>query len=415
MKVYLETYGCTANKSDESIATGILKKEHHKIVDEIDDAEVLIILTCTVIGTTEQRMLSRLRVFKKTNKRIIVAGCMPQVQSELIKTVVPNAALLPPQYIQYINYIIKGEKIPSQKEKNEIIPKHFEGVSAPISIAKGCMFSCSYCITHFARGKLQSFSQDAILSDVKQATNQGCKQILLTAQDTASYGFDTDDDLGCLLKNVCKVEGGFRIRVGMMNPYTAQKNIDSILSAYIHQKIYKFLHLPVQSGDNSVLKQMDRKYQVEDFEKIVSTFRKKYPNITLSTDIIVGFPKESEEQFERSVKLIKKVKPDIVNITRFSARPMTKAKTMKGRIPTEIVKDRSRRLTKLCKELSKQVNTKHIGKEYTVLITKKEDDAFIGRADNYKPVVVKEDVKVGEFASVKIVDSGDIHLFGKLI
>ncbi len=415
MKVYLETYGCTANKSDESIAIGILKKEHHKIVDEIDDADILVILTCTVIGTTEQRMLSRLKVFKKTNKKIIVAGCMPQVQAELVKSIVPNASLLSPQYIQYINYTIRGEKIPSQKEKNKIIPKHFEDFSAPISIAKGCMFSCSYCITHFARGQLQSFSQDAIISDVKQAINQGCKEILLTAQDTASYGFDTDDDLGCLLKDICKVEGGFRIRVGMMNPYTAQKNIDSILSAYIHQKIYKFLHLPVQSGDNNILKQMSRKYQVEDFEKIVSTFRKKYPNITLSTDIIVGFPGESEEQFESSVNLIKKVKPDIINITRFSARPMTKAKTMKERIPTEIVKDRSRRLTKICKEISRQVNANHIGKQFIVLITKKEDDTFIGRADNYKPVVIQEDVKVGEFASVKIVDSGDIHLFGKLI
>jgi MiaB-like tRNA modifying enzyme len=415
MKVYLETYGCTANKSDESVAIGVLKKEHHKIVDKIEDADALVLLTCTVIGTTEQRMLSRLRVFKKTNKKIIVAGCMPQVQTELVKSIVPNASLLPPQYIQYINYIVREEEIPSQKEKNKIIPKHFEDFSAPISIAKGCMFSCSYCITHFARGQLQSFSKDGIISDVKQAINQECKEILLTAQDTASYGFDADDDLGCLLKDVCKIEGDFRIRVGMMNPYTAQKNIDSILSAYIHQKIYKFLHLPVQSGDNNILQQMNRKYQVEDFEKIVSTFRKKYPNITLSTDIIVGFPGESEEQFERSVKLIKKVKPDIVNITRFSARPMTKAKTMKGRIPTEIVKDRSRRLTTLCKEIARQVNTKHIGKEYAILITKKEDDTFIGRARNYKLVVAKGNVKVGEFASVKIVDSGDIHLFGKLI
>jgi MiaB-like tRNA modifying enzyme len=340
---------------------------------------------------------------------------MPQVQTELVKSIVPNASLLPPQYVQYIDFVIKGEKIPSQKEKNKIITKHFEGFSAPISIGKGCMFSCSYCITHFARGQLQSFSQNIIISDVKQAINQGCKEILLTAQDTASYGFDTDDNLGCLLKNVCKIEGSFRIRVGMMNPYTAKKNIDSILSAYIHQKIYKFLHLPVQSGDNNILKQMKRKYQAEDFKKIVSTFRKKYPQITLSTDIIVGFPGESEEQFERSVKLIKKVKPDIINITRFSTRPMTEAKNMKGRIPTKIVKDRSRRLTKICKEISRQVNVKHIGKEYTILITKKEDDIFIGRADNYKPVIVQEDVKVGEFAYVKIVDSGDIHLFGKLI
>ena len=415
MKVYLETYGCTANKSDESIAVGILKKEHHEIVDEMEDADVLTLLTCTVIGTTEQRMLSRMRAFKKTNKKIIVAGCMPQVQAELIKSVVPNASLLSPRCIQYIDYIVRGEELPSQKEKKNILPKCFKAISAPISIAKGCMFSCSYCITHFSRGKLQSFTKEEIISDVKQAINQGCKEMLLTAQDTASYGIDTDDDLGCILKYVCEVEGEFRIRVGMMNPYTAQNNIDSILSAYNHKKIYKFLHLPVQSGDNSILKQMNRKYQVEDFEKIVSTFRKKYPNITLSTDIIVGFPGETEERFERSERLIKKVKPDIVNITKFSARPLTKAKTMKQRIPTEIVKDRSRRLTRLCKEASKQINSKHIGKKYILLITKKEDDAVIGRAENYKPVIVHENVKVGEFVSVKIVASENIHLVGKLI
>jgi len=415
MNVYLETYGCTANKSDESIAIGILKKEKHKIVDKIEDADILILLTCTVIEATEQRMLSRLRVFKKTNKKIIVAGCMPQVQSELIKSIVPNAPLLPPQRIRYINYIIESKETPFRKEKKKNIPKYFKDFSAPVSIAKGCMFSCTYCITHFARGKLQSFFQDEIIEDVKQAINQECKEILLTAQDTASYGMDTDDNLGCLLKNVCNIEGDFRIRVGMMNPYTAQKNINSILNVYSHKKIYKFIHLPVQSGDNDILKQMNRKYQVEDFEKIVSTFRKTYPKITLSTDIIVGFPGETEEQFERSVRLIKKVKPDNVNITKFSARPLTKAKTMKQRIPTEIVKNRSRKLTKICKDVVKQINSKHIGKKYTVLITKKEDDAVIGRAENYKPVILHEELKVGEFVSVKIVDSEDIHLVGKLI
>jgi len=415
MNVYLETYGCTANKSDESIAIGILKKEKHKIVDKIEDADVLILLTCTVIGTTEQRMLSRLRVFKKTNKKIIVAGCMPQVQSDLIKSITPNASLLPPQYIQYINYVIESKEIPSQKEKKKNIPKYFKELSAPISIAKGCMFSCNYCITHFARGCLQSCSQVEIIADVKQAINQGCNEILLTAQDTASYGLDTDDNLGYLLKNICEIEGEFRIRVGMMNPYTAQKNIDSILNAYSNKKIYKFIHLPVQSGDNDILKQMNRKYQVENFKKIVSTFRKTYPDITLSTDVIVGFPGETEEQFERSVRLIKKVKPDIVNITKFSARPLTKAKIMKHRIPTEIVKYRSRKLTSICTEGANQINNKYIGRKYTILIKKINEDVAIGRAENYKPVVLDEKVRIGEFVPVRIVDSQDIHLVGKLI
>jgi MiaB-like tRNA modifying enzyme len=415
MRVYLETYGCTANKNDESIAIGILKREHHKIVDEIEKADVLVLLTCTVIGTTEQRMLSRLRKFKKTNKKIIVTGCMPNVQSELIKSIVPNASLLPTQHIKYINFLIKDRNIPIHEEKNIIIPKHFKSLSAPISIANGCLFSCSYCITHFARGRLRSFPHRTIISDVKQAINQGCKEIFLTAQDTASYGFDINDDLGSLLKNICKLECDFRIRVGMMNPYAAQKNINSILSAYKHLKIYKFLHLPVQSGDNNILKQMNRKYKVEDFKKIITKFRTKYPHLTLSTDIIVGFPGETERQFKKSIELIKKIQPDILNITRFSARPMTEAKTMKERIPTKIVKERSRTLTKISKEISRELNEHHIGKEYHILITKNKDDLFIGRTDNYKPVLIQEKVKVGEFSSVKIVDSDNIHLFGKLI
>jgi len=415
MNIYIETYGCTANKSDESTILGILQKDKHKIVDKIDDADALILLTCTVIGTTEQRMLSRLRVFKKAGKKIIVSGCMPKVQADLIKSIVPKSILLPPDEIIFINQILKENEYVKIDKKTEKTTKYFRDKSAPISIAKGCMFSCTYCITHFARGDLKSFSQEEIISDVKQALKQGCMEIFLTAQDTASYGFDSNDNLGTLLENVCKTKGNYRIRVGMMNPYTAQKNIESIINAYNHEKIYKFIHLPVQSGDNDILKQMNRKYSVTDFKKIVKAFRNKYENITLSTDVIVGFPGESEEKFEKSIKLIKKIKPDILNITRFSPRPLTKAKTMKDRIPTDALKQRSRRLSKIYTEISKQINKNHVGKEYRVLVTKNENNEFIGRSENYKPVKIKEKVKIGEIISVKIIDSSSIHLVGKLI
>ena len=415
MNIYIETYGCTANKSDESTILGILQKDKHKIVDKIDDADALILLTCTVIGTTEQRMLSRLRVFKKAGKKIIVSGCMPKVQADLIKSIVPKSILLPPDEIIFINQILKENEYVKIDKKTEKTTKYFRENSAPISIAKGCMFSCTYCITHFARGDLKSFSQEEIISDVKQALKQGCMEIFLTAQDTASYGFDSNDNLGTLLENVCKTKGNYRIRVGMMNPYTAQKNIESIINAYNHEKIYKFIHLPVQSGDNDILKQMNRKYSVTDFKKIVKAFRNKYENITLSTDVIVGFPGESEEKFEKSIKLIKKIKPDILNITRFSPRPLTKAKTMKDRIPTDALKQRSRRLSKIYTEISKQINKNHVGKEYRVLVTKNENNEFIGRSENYKPVKIKEKVKIGEIISVKIIDSSSIHLVGKLI
>jgi len=416
MKIYLETYGCTANKSDESVLRGIIKKENHEIADSIEEADVLVLLTCTVIGTTEQRMLSRMKVFKKTNKKIVVAGCMPSVQPDLIKSIVPNAFLLPSQHMHYINDIITGKEYTFIPKNKTLSPKNFKGISAPISIAEGCMLSCSYCITHFARGKLRSFPMNEIVSDVSNALKQGCKEIQITAQDTASYGLGTGNNLGKLLSNICKIKDDFRIRTGMMNPFNIQKNLENIISAYDDPKIYKFLHLPVQSGDNDILKKMNRKYVVEDFLEIVDKFRGKYPDITLSTDVIVGFPTETDEQFNRTSDLLRKVRPDIVNITRYSARPLTEAKTMKGRVSTKIAKERSKYLTDLCDTISKEKNKEHMGKKYTVLLTKKvKDNTFVGRAGNYKPVITNEKVEIGEFITLKIVDSDSIHLFGKLI
>ncbi|MCK4333100.1 MAG: tRNA (N(6)-L-threonylcarbamoyladenosine(37)-C(2))-methylthiotransferase [Thermoplasmatales archaeon] len=416
MKIYLETYGCTANKCDESIMIGILKKENHEIVNIIEEADILILLTCTVIGTTEQRMLSRIKAFKKTNKKIVVAGCMPSVQSDLIKSIVPNAFLLPPQHIHCINDMIMGKEINFIPKNKTLSTKYFKSIFAPISIAEGCTLSCSYCITHFARGKLRSFPIEEIVSDVCNALKQGCKEIQITAQDTASYGLDTGDNLGKLLSNICKIKDDFRVRIGMMNPFNVQKNLESIISAYEDPKIYKFLHLPVQSGDNDILKKMNRKYVIEDFLGIVDKFREKYPDLTLSTDVIVGFPTETDKQFNRTADLLRKVKPDIVNITRYSARPLTEAKTMKGRVSTKIAKERSKYLTDLYATISKEKNKEHIGKKYTVLLTKKvENNTFVGRAGNYKPVITNEKVETGEFITLKIIDSNSIHLFGKLI
>jgi MiaB-like tRNA modifying enzyme len=416
MQIYLETYGCTANKSDESIIRGILKKENHKIVNNIEDADALVLLSCTVIGTTEQRMLSRIKIFNKTKKKMIIAGCMPSVQSDLIKTIAPAAYLLPPQHIHYINDIIIGRNYDFKPKNKTLSPKNFKGISAPISIAEGCMLSCSYCITHFARGKLRSFPINEIISDVSNALIHGCKEIQITAQDTASYGFDIESNLGHLLTNISNINGNFRIRIGMMNPYNIQKNLESIISAFDSPKIYKFLHLPIQSGDNDILKKMNRKYSVKDFLYIIKKFREKYKDITLSTDVIIGFPTETEEQFKRTVNILKLVKPNIVNITRYSARPLTKAKAMEGRIPTNIVKQRSRYLTDLCETISKLKNKEDIGKKYTLLITKVvKKDIYIGRSKNYKPVIIKGSFKLGDFITTEIIDSDSIHLYGKLI
>jgi len=416
MKVYLEIYGCTANKGDASLALGLLKKNNHETVENINDAEVIILLTCTVIGTTEQRMLSRLRSFKKTGKRIIVAGCMASIQPDLIKSVAPDAELLPPQYTHHIVDILEGNLVSFVDKNKTCFPKYFGEVTAPISISEGCLFSCSYCITSLARGKLTSYPIDEIVGDVCSAIKQGCKEIQLTAQDTGSYGLDSRQNLGDLLKHVCQIDGNYRIRVGMMNPHTLLKHPDEIIQAYSNSKIYKFLHLPVQSGDNEILQKMIRKYTVSDVIRIIDQFRDRYPEIVIATDIIVGFPTETDRQFEHTVDFLKSVKPDITNITRYSARPYTKAKAMRGRIKTEIVKKRSKILTELCSNLSLENNLNNVGKKYTALITEEgKNNTMVGRAENYKPVVIKEQVNIGEFLPVIIESAAPTYLVGKLI
>ena len=416
MKIYLEVYGCTANKADASLIKGILQENKYEIVKNFDDADFIIILTCTVIDKTEQRMLSLLKKYRTIGKKIIVAGCMASIQKEKIKKILPEAGFLPPQYSHHIIDIIENKNVNFIEKNKTIFPKKFDDIIASIAIAEGCIFSCSYCITTYARGKLRSFSINEIKKDISFAVNSGCKEIQLTAQDTSSYGLDKKTDLGKLLINVTQINEDFRIRIGMMNPFTCLKNLNSIIKGFNSSKVYKFVHLPVQSGDNEILKKMNRKYTVEEFEKIVYLFRKNYYDITVATDVIVGFPGETDKQFQNTIDLIKKIKPDVTNITRFSARPNTIAKTMKGRITTQVAKQRSKILTEICDDISFEQNKKRIGRKYNILVTEVgKNNSFMGRSENYKPIVLKEKIQIGTFKNVEIKDAAITFLLANLI
>ena len=416
MKFYIETYGCTANRSDESIIKGILLSSGFKQVDDPRSADVSIILTCTVIGTTEQRMLNRIKSLYATSKDLIVSGCMASVQADLVKKVAPGAKLLPPDKIDQIIRVLEGKPVEERRISKTSLPRCFDNIRAPISISEGCMFSCSYCITSKARGKLISYPIEEIVSVVKKAVKNGAKEIQLTSQDLASYGLDKGLKLHELVKRVSSVDGDFMIRLGMMNPLSVKNRLEEIISLYRFDKVYKFLHLPVQSGDDYILKRMNRGYSSEDFKDIVYRFRAEYPEITLSTDIIVGFPGEDDEAFQNTVDLIKEIEPDIVNITRFSPRPFTKAKHMDKKVPTDVAKERSRYLTNLCREISRKRNEMYVGKVYRALVTEKgKGNSMVARTFNYKPVVLNEIVDLGRFVDVEISSAETTHLIGKLI
>jgi MiaB-like tRNA modifying enzyme len=416
MKVYLEVYGCSANKADAEIIEGILEKRGKEIVKDAERADLLILVTCTVIDSTQQRMLHRLRVLSKLNRKVLVTGCMASAQPEVIKEVAPNALLLEPIYLHHLLELIEGREVGWERKPKAGLPHRWHPPIATIPIGEGCLHKCSYCITKLARGKLCSYPIELIREDVCKAVVRGCKEIRLTAQDTAAWGLDKGEKLSKLIQEICKIDREFWLRIGQMNPSSALKDLEGLLRVYNYPKVFKFLHLPVQSGSDKILKLMERNYSARQFLSIVSSFRKEIPELTLSTDLIVGFPREAEKDFESSLKLIKKTEPDIINITRFSSRPKTRAKLMKERIPTQKAKERSRELTQLAKEITYKRNLRFIGKTYEVIVTEEgKNQTMIGRNFAYKPVVLKEDLPLGAIAKVKIIDCAPTHLFGEII
>ncbi|UCE74541.1 MAG: tRNA (N(6)-L-threonylcarbamoyladenosine(37)-C(2))-methylthiotransferase [Methanomassiliicoccales archaeon] len=418
MKFYFESYGCTMNQGEARIMEDVLCENGHTIVSNITDSDALVLVTCTVIETTELRMMRRLVTFSETKKPVVVAGCMASVQKDQILAANPNTIVLAPQDLTDIARIadMLSEDLP--KTRKVVQPRKIpqQTVDAIIPISSGCLGSCTYCITRLARGKLMSCPPDFLLESMKKALSDGYKEIRLTSQDSAAYGTDIDFNLPFLLGEMKTLDGKFRVRVGMMNPENVLPILPEIINAYKDQRIYKFLHLPVQSGSESILRKMGRRYTVDDFFMIVDAFRNHFPDITISTDIIVGFPGESEADFKRSVELAKKLRPNVLNITRFSARPQTAAMNMENKIPSRIAKERSRELSKMHADISREINEDLVGKKERILITEYgKNDTMMGRTNTYKPVVLEENLKIGEFVDVEITEARDIYLKGRVL
>ncbi|MDI9645184.1 MAG: tRNA (N(6)-L-threonylcarbamoyladenosine(37)-C(2))-methylthiotransferase [Archaeoglobales archaeon] len=404
MRVAIETYGCTMNQADSDIIRGILAKEFE--ISDVSDAEVVVINSCSVIDFTERKIIRRIKELKASGKKVVLAGCMARTSKEALEL---SDAAVSPDNLEKIAEAVKnskkivhiGWKNLDKAEMHEVKCRLKENAIAIVSISEGCVGECSYCITRFARGPLRSFSIDNILKEVKGALDMGYKEIQLTSQDTGAYGIDKGYQmLPKLLKYISEIPGNFRVRVGMMNPHHAKSMLEELIEAYESEKIYKFIHLPVQSGDNDVLKHMRRNYSVEDFIDVVRAFREAFDDLTLSTDVIVGYPTENEESFMKTYELMKRVKPDIVNITRFSPRPGTPAANLKD-IPGWKKKIWSRKLTELCRNIGAENNSKFVGKKSLVLLTEYgKNSTVLARTNSYKAVITKG--KLGEFKVVKI-------------
>jgi len=408
MKVYVETYGCAANQGDASIAEGVLKEKGHEIVGKMEDADVLVIFTCIVIDKTEQRMLHRMKVFRESGKKVVVAGCMASALPDAVRKILPDTALLPPRNVHHISDIIEGRNVKFHQMDKTMLPMAVsKKINVPIS--DGCLYNCSYCITKKARGNLTSYSEDGIVNTVGDAIKKGCIEVRLTSQDTAAYGMDSGGSLVSVVNNICKIDGKFRVRIGMMHPLSLRKRMDEIIDVFSNERVYKFVHLPLQSGSDDILEKMRRGYTAGELLDMIKELRERIPGIAISTDVIVAFPTETEEQFEETCDAVKKIRPDVINITRFSPRPSTDAKKMGGRIDTKTAKERSRKMTEIASRISLEKNLEYVGRTCSVFITERKGEWMVGKTENYKSVFTMKG-EIGEIREVIITGATETHL-----
>ncbi|WP_321505209.1 tRNA (N(6)-L-threonylcarbamoyladenosine(37)-C(2))-methylthiotransferase [uncultured Methanoregula sp.] len=376
-RVFIETYGCRYNFGDTAKLAEILLHNGNTLVDSEEEADAVVVNTCTVVGPTERRMLRRLSQLRSHD--LYVTGCMPAVQREAIFAVC-TPKIIPPDAIQ--------EKYRCVRTVSG------EGVGI-VQVARGCQGACTYCITRLARGPLKSFSRDEIHGQVQAFVVKGIPEIQLTAQDVSAWGMDCGGTPAELLTVLGHIPGRYMLRVGMMNPATVMRDLDALVEAFAGNHIFRFIHLPAQSGSDRILKKMGRMYTVQDFEDIVSAFRRACPDITLMTDMIVGFCGETEEDFAGSLELIERVRPNKVNITRYSARPFTPLANEKD-FPDFVKKDRSRAMNAFAEKVYTEINRPLLNRKVPVLVTEKiRDGSVMARTPEYLGVVINESLPIG--------------------
>ena len=412
--VYVKSYGCSANTADAEIAKGALLEEGYTLVGDPEEADLNIIVTCVVKTPTEQKVSRELKELEASGKPLIVAGCMPKSMNTKVLELVPTASLVGPDDIERmpeaVQNTLNGNKvvfIDGDPTDRTCLPRVRANSLVHIApISTGCLGNCSYCIVKFARGHLYSFPVDSIVSDIQQAVDDECKEIWVTAEDTSTYN-DNGIRIPELLDRITAIEGDFRVRVGMTTPNSLDEVMPGLLESLKNEKMYHFIHIPIQAGNDDILKGMRRKYTVRQFKDVVEKLRAVYPDIGLSTDIICGFPGETDEQFQDSLDLVTWLRPDVLNINRFWERPGTDAAEMPGRLHGRDTKERSRRMTTLWKELAVDVGMKWMGWEGEILLSEDgKNDTKVGRNFVYKSIAVKTDKPLGSFIKVKVKDVG---------
>ena len=435
MKYFIKTFGCQMNVHESEKLAGMLKSlGYNNIAETAESADIVIFNTCCIRDGVEQKIYGNIGALKKLKKKnpnmiIAICGCMSQAdgRADIIKSKFP-----------FVDIIFGTHNIHTLKE---LISKHKESKSritdvwntwgifedvemsrdnvnsnAWVNINYGCNNFCSYCIVPYVRGRERSRNMNDILEECKNLIREGYKYITLLGQNVNSYGNDIDDsdvNFANLLKSVASLDGDFRVK--FMTSHPKDLSLDVIKVIAENDKLCNVIHLPIQSGSNKILQSMNRKYTREHYLELINLIRQYIPDAYISTDIIVGFPGESEEDFLDTYNLVNEVKYDGVFAFMYSKRTGTVAEKMDNQIDEETKKDRIHRLLKITKQITKEKDSNSIGKQYNVLALSHENDGTITISDSGKTIFVdKQELELNKFYNVSTYKISNNKLFAKI-
>jgi tRNA-2-methylthio-N6-dimethylallyladenosine synthase len=434
--VYIETYGCQMNLADTEIVLGILKKQGYDVTDKPEDADVVLLNTCSIRDNAEQRIYGRIGNLKtlKANNPALVLGILGCMAERLRKDLVEDKKAVdlvvgPDEYRrlpEYIDVALNGDKgigvkLSRTETYDDIEPHREDGLSAWISVMRGCDKFCTFCVVPFTRGRERSRSLQSIISELENLSTRGFKDVTLLGQNVNSY-LDEENKLGGdfadLLSSAAKVDRNMRIRFSTSHP---QDISDKLLYTIAeHPNLCNYIHLPVQSGSNRILDLMNRTYTVEHYLNLIEKAKKIIPGVSFSTDIISGFPTETWEDHFATLEVLKQVRYDGAYMFKYSPREGTKAFRMEDDVAEEVKSKRLQEIIDLQHQISLEKNQDMIGTEEIILVegfSKKSNQFIAGRTDTNKTVIVpiNDKIKNSDYVKVKINKATSGTLFGDYI
>ena len=438
-KLFLETYGCQMNVADSEVVASVMKLAGYGVTESIDDCDAIFINTCSIRDNAEQKIFSRLQQLaalkkKKGGKMIVgIIGCMAErMKDELISNHGVDLVAGPDAYLDLPNLITAVEngesainiELSTTETYRDVIPSRIGGnnISGYISIMRGCNNFCSYCIVPYTRGRERSREPGSILNELRDLQAKGFKEVILLGQNVNSYNYVNTDgsvvDFARLLEIVADAAPEMRVRFTTSHPKDMSDEIIAMMAR--KDNVCKHIHLPVQSGSNSVLKAMNRKYTREWYLDRIAAIRKAMPDCGISTDMFTGFHDESEEDFQETLSLMREVGFDSAFMFKYSERPGTFAsKNLPDNVSEEIKIERLNRMIALQNELSHESNLRDVGKTFEVLVegySKRSRDDMFGRTQQNKVIVFPaRNTQIGERVNVKVNRATSATLIGELV